>query len=156
MRTLNDQALNDLVLNDLVRGDGAVAAAAVLAAVFIWAGASKLRDRAQTAEDFGSLGLSGAERLAVLVPLSELVVAGLLLATPAWGGIAASALLIGFSTVLVRVLNRPEGAPGTAYCACFGGTSRSPVSPRHLMRNLILVALALWAAAFSGTVTTVV
>jgi len=133
---------------DWVRGSGAIIAALLLGAVMVRAAVAKLGSRRQTEEDFASLGLVAAGSLAVAVPIVELAVAALLVTAPGWGGVVAAALLTAFTAVLVRVLRRPDGLVPS--CACFGGSSRSPISWRHLARNGVLLALALAAASFDG------
>lgn len=123
-------------------------AALALGAVMVRAAIAKLGSREQTGNDFASLGLVAANRLAVAVPIVELVVAALLVVAPGWGGVIAAALLTSFTALLVRVLRRPDGLVPT--CACFGGSSRSPISWRHLARNGVLLALAFVAATFDG------
>lgn len=123
-------------------------AALLLAAVMLRAAIAKLGSRRQTEEDFASLGLVAAGRLAVIVPVVELAVAALLVTAPGWGGVVAAALLAAFTAILVRVLRRPGGLVPS--CACFGGSNRSPISWRHLARNGVLLALALVAASFDG------
>lgn len=123
-------------------------AALLLGAVMIRAAVAKLAARRQTEDDFASLGLKASGPLAVAVPLAELAAAALLVVAPGWGGVVAAALLTAFTAILVRVLLRPHGLVPT--CACFGGSSRSPVSWRHLTRNGVLLALAFVAASFDG------
>jgi len=123
----------------------------ILAVVMVRAAVTKLQSRRQTEKDFASLGLVGAETLAVAVPAVEFVVAILLVVTPGWGGIVAAALLAAFTVVLGRTLRNPDGPAPT--CACFGGSSRSPVSWRHVVRNGGLLVLALVASTFDGLFT---
>ncbi|MEZ5411523.1 MAG: hypothetical protein R2761_26055 [Acidimicrobiales bacterium] len=118
------------------------AAALVLAAVLVVAAGAKLARRGATGDELASLGLVAPGVLAWAVPAAELVVAGLLVVTPAWGGMAAFALLVAFTTVLVRVLR--SGRPVS--CNCFGALSSRPISPTTLLRNLALLALAVIAA----------
>ncbi len=134
---------------DVLRDEGAVVAALLLAAVMLRAAVAKLGSRRQTETDFAALGLAAPGVLAVAVPVVEVTVAVLLVVAPAWGGMVGAALLAGFTAVLVRVLRRPDGLIPS--CACFGGSSRSPVSGRHLVRNAVLLALALLAVSFDGT-----
>ena len=135
-------------MTEALRGPVAVGAAFVLAVVLGWAAVAKLRSRDQTQDDFESLGLVGSKRLAVAVPVVELATAGLLVLVPSWGGVVAAALLAAFTAVIVRVLREPDGLTPT--CACFGGSTRSPLSWRHLARNGALLILALLAASFDG------
>ena len=128
-------------------------AAAVLAVVFTWAALAKLVRRDETADAFGSLGLRHPAELAVVVPLLELFVALELLLMPLVGAYGALFLLVAFTVVLVRVVRR-DVAVG---CACFGSMSNRPAEPvswRSLVRNGVLVALALVVAAgASGPIT---
>jgi hypothetical protein len=57
-------------------------------------------------------------------------------------GWVAVALLVAFSAVLARSL----AAGRRPVCACFGGWSTRPIGPATLMRNALLLALALVAA----------
>ncbi|MBL1082292.1 hypothetical protein JK359_09900 [Streptomyces actinomycinicus] len=53
------------------------------------------------------------------------------------GFAAAACLLAGFSMALIGVLRRKESAA----CHCFGGSE--PVAPRHVVRNVLLIGVAL-------------
>lgn len=119
------------------------AAGLVLAAVFVVAAGAKLRRPQETARELGQIGLRAPQALAWLLPLVELVVAAVLLVAPGWGGVAAFALLAGFTVVLVRLVR--SGRP--VACRCFGGYSTKPVSSSTLIRNGALLLLAALAAA---------
>lgn len=121
-------------------------AAILLAAVFVYAALAKLRDRSATTADFASLGLPRAEVWAVIVPATELITATTLAVVPGWGGVLAFALLAAFTTSLALVIRSGR----VATCACFGGASTEPVSGRHLIRNGVLLAMALVAATSDG------
>jgi hypothetical protein len=109
-------------------------AALVLAAVFTWSGVAKLVRR----PDLTKLGLPAATWW--VVSLVELLLAVTLLASPAWGGVAALALLAGFTAFLVA---RRGGDVG---CGCFGSASTKPISNVDLARNAALLAVAAIAA----------
>ena len=116
--------------------------AGVLAVVFVWAAVAKLRDRPATVRAFTDAGLPAPEALAVVVPVVELVLAGLLVVVPAWGATAALAVLAGFTTQLA--LARRRGVD--VGCGCFGGTR--PVPARlELARNAGLALIALIVVA---------
>jgi len=121
----------------------AAAAAVVVGIVFVVAGASKLAAGPvwhASARDLGAPGWA-----VPIVPWAELVVGSLLvvrLAQP-WPAIAAIVMLVGFS-VLIAVRLRAGDHP---VCACFGQWSASEIGPRHLVRNAVLVALAVVAAS---------
>ena len=108
-------------------------AALVLAGVFAASALSKLVRR----PDMAALGLPPwTTAVTVLVEIG-LVVA--LVARPADGGVAALAVLAGFTAFLVRRLDSGAG------CGCFGSSTK-PVSSQDLMRNAALLALAAVAA----------
>lgn len=122
----------------------------VLAAVFAIAGISKLADRAGTRKavvDFGApVQLAGT--LALLVPLAELTVAGLLLpsTTAVAGAIGALLLLAVFSGVVAWNLALGR-APD---CHCFGHLHSAPASWKTVVRNGVLAAIAV--VALVGTI----
>ena len=112
-------------------------AAVVVAAVFAVAGVTKLRDLGATARDFDRLGIPRAEVFARMVPLAELSVTVLLLVVPPAGAIAALVTVAFFTTFLAGRLRAGVSAP----CACFGASSRAPLSGLEIARNLGLLAL---------------
>lgn len=112
------------------------AAAGVLAAVFLWAATAKLVRR----PDMTALGLPSWTATAVAAV--EVVLAVALVGAPVAGGIAALALLAGFTTFLVRRVGTGTG------CGCFGGAAAKPVSSQDLVRNALLLVLA-GVAAFA-------
>lgn len=114
-----------------------------LAVVFVWAASAKLARPGATRKGFSDLGLPAAAVLVWGVPLAELLTAVLLLAVPGVGGVLALVLLAAFSAVVARAVGRKS----TAVCTCFGRTSRRPVSASDLLRNALMAALALLAAA---------
>ncbi|MFD5387901.1 MauE/DoxX family redox-associated membrane protein [Streptomyces sp. NPDC127074] len=78
--------------------------------------------------------------VAVLLVMAEAAVITALAipATIPAGFALALALLVAFTTGLVGVLRRKVSAP----CHCFGGRG-APVAPRHVVRNAVLIAVAL-------------
>ncbi len=127
------------------------AAAMVLALVLTLAARAKMADRIGTARDFDTLGLIGANVLAVVVPVVEIATAVALVVAPPYGGPAAFALLAGFTVVLWRAEQFARQAGRPASCACFGGLSSEPISSRHFVRNAALMAMALAATASQWT-----
>jgi uncharacterized membrane protein YphA (DoxX/SURF4 family) len=124
---------------------GAVALAAriLLALVFAIAAVQKLRDRRAVEATMSELvGARAAPFAAVAVPVGELLLAAALLlfrSSPV-PAIVAAVVLVGFTVVLVRALLRHQP------CACFGGgAARTPVGPGSIVRNGVLLALAVLA-----------
>jgi uncharacterized membrane protein YphA (DoxX/SURF4 family) len=118
-------------------------AAVVVAAVFAAAAAAKLRDLRQTSVDFDHLGIPNPEVFARLVPLAEMAVTVLLLIVPSGGAIAALVTLAFFTTFLVGRLRSGVTAP----CACFGASTKAPLSGIEIARNIGLMALSATALA---------
>lgn len=128
--------------------DVAYATAVVLAAVFAWAGAAKLADRARTASTLRAFGLPAASALAVAVPSTELVLAAGLLVVPAVAAYAALGLIAAFTTFLVRAVR----AGVDVGCGCFGSARSEPVSTVEVLRNVMLAGAAVIASFSTGPV----
>ena len=119
---------------------GAVAGVVVGLALLL-AGALKLASPlwpAQAAE----LGVPAAA--ARVVPWTEIAIGSLVAArfVPTVMGVAAACLLAAFTLLLVVRLAQGRRPP----CACFGTRSARPLGPGSVVRNLVLIALALVAA----------
>ena len=116
-------------------------ASIIVGVAFVVAGASKLAAGPTwpvTARDMGAPGFT-----IPLVPWVELAVGAALVAqlaapTPA---IAALVLLVAFTTLIAVRLARGERPS----CACFGAWSAEPIGPTHVVRNVVLMALAVVA-----------
>ena len=119
----------------------AFAAAWTLALVFVWSALAKIGRPAETAEGFTELGLRDPATMAKVVPVVEVGAALLLLVARPVGAVLSFGLLVAFSVVLARVLRSGLHVR----CACFGAVSSREVSPRDLLRNAALMALALVA-----------
>ncbi len=126
------------------RSTWGVVAAVVVGMVFLLAAITKLARadswRTQSAD------LRVPWPVAAVVPYVEAVVGALLVVqvmrhAAAW---AALALLVAMTAVLAGRLAQGEHPP----CACFGEWSASPISMRHIVRNLVLIALAVMAAVW--------
>lgn len=115
------------------------ASAVVLAVVFALAAVAKLRDLDATVEGFGALGLPSPAVFAAAIPLAEVAIVALLLIVPAAGAIAALVTLAFFTTFLIGRLRAGVRAP----CACFGSARALPMSGADVLRNALLVVLAL-------------
>jgi uncharacterized membrane protein YphA (DoxX/SURF4 family) len=119
-----------------------VVAAVVLGAAFVLAGASKLAAGEQWPAQARDLGAPGP--VIPLVPWVELVIGALLVVQFARTVTAVVALvvLVVFTGLLVLRLAQGRRPP----CACFGAWSATPIGPRHVARNVVLMALAVVAA----------
>jgi len=115
----------------------------VLAVVFVTAAVLKLRDRPRVVRQMTKLvGARLAPASAIVVPLVELGLALWLIVAgdTAIPGLVAIAVLLLFTGVLVRALVRHVP------CPCFGGGAvAAPVGPGSIIRNGILLALAVLA-----------
>jgi uncharacterized membrane protein YphA (DoxX/SURF4 family) len=121
-------------------GAGLVASV-VLGVSFVVAGASKLAIGPvwpQQARDLGAPGWA-----IPVTPWIELVVGALLVTQVARVPVAvvAVAILVVFTGLLALRLSQGRRPP----CACFGAWSASPIGPRHLLRNAVLIALGVVA-----------
>jgi hypothetical protein len=108
-----------------------------LLVVLVTAAASKSTGFASFRESLPGFGLPALRSLALAVVTAEAAAALLLVIAPRAGFLAAAALLAGFTLVLGRPLRR--GQP--VACRCFGA-SDAPVGVRHLVRNALLLLVA--------------
>jgi hypothetical protein len=119
-----------------MRGAATLAAAA-LAVTLLWASMAKLAHPQSTRETFAALHLPTP--LAVVVPVTELMVAAALVVRPATGGIAALVLLAAFTLVTIRAVRAQLS------CGCFGTAAAGPTTGVDVLRNGMLAALAVLA-----------
>ena len=119
------------------------AARVVLAVVFgaaAWAKLSDLAGTRQAARDFG-VPSAAAPAVAFIVPVAELTIAVLLVfggsaaVVGAVGGVLLLAVFIVAIAVSLARGRRPD-------CHCFGRLRSEAVSARTLVRNVVLVLLA--------------
>ncbi|MGE3268985.1 MAG: MauE/DoxX family redox-associated membrane protein [Chloroflexota bacterium] len=119
------------------------AARLILIAVFIVAGIAKLWDRSETRRSLTDFGVPAClvSIVAVLLPVTEVATAGLLfpVSTVWWGALAALALLVLFTGAIAFNLLRGRRPA----CRCFGQLGAGPVSASTLVRNAVLLAVAL-------------
>jgi len=119
-----------------------LAARCFLALVFAVAAAGKLADRVGLRETLVAFGLPrGATAAgAVVLPLAELAVVGLLIppATAQAGALAALGLLVLFCVAIGRTLARGQRPD----CNCFGQLRAAPVGRGTIARNVALAAVA--------------
>ncbi|NQE91538.1 MauE/DoxX family redox-associated membrane protein [Nocardia terpenica] len=114
----------------------------LLVVILIWSGLAKLADRMRSRRAMLDFGVPAplARPFALLLPVLELVTAGLLIpAASAWfGALAAVALLLAFTTAVGYHVARGH----TPSCHCFGHASTEPIGPTTIVRNLLLTGMA--------------
>lgn len=123
------------------------AAAPVLAALLAWAGAATLVHRRRVEQALSGLHVPMAPFMAVVVPLLEIAIAGVLMVHPADG--AASALVLVAGSHLALTWWAGSGQP----CPRVGSARLDPVSWADVGRNLGLGALGV-VALFGGSAVT--
>ena len=121
-------------------------ASAALGAVFLLSGVLKVSAPQQWRAQ--SAGLGVARPIAAVVPFAELVVGALLVTQIARRvvALAAAALLVAFTALLVLRLVQGRRPP----CACFGAWTTKPIGWGNVVRNAVLVALAVAVAVWAG------
>jgi uncharacterized membrane protein YphA (DoxX/SURF4 family) len=120
-------------------------AAIILGLAFVAAGVFKLVDGPAWPRQAADMGVDRS--IAVVVPWVEIVVGALLMAQlfEPWPAVAAIALLVAFTAVILRRLADGSRPP----CACFGSRSKRPLGAYHVVRNLGLLALGVVAASWA-------
>lgn len=124
----------------------------LLAVVFGWAAVGKLRAFGRVRRQVSELGLVPPALVggtAVLLVGAELVCAITVAIPPlrVVGLVLASGLLVAFCCGITVVLRRGV----RAQCACFG-RSGEPLRPQHLVRNGLLLIVAVGGLVIAGTV----
>ncbi|MEO7836293.1 MAG: MauE/DoxX family redox-associated membrane protein [Acidimicrobiales bacterium] len=113
-----------------------------VAVVLLVAGVAKLCQPSwpATARAFGA-----PARFVPVLPWLEIVLGALLASGVGlpWTAVAAATLLAGFTVAVAQRVRRGDAVP----CGCFGETSPRPVGRDTVLRNLLLVILAIMAAA---------
>ncbi len=119
-----------------------VVAAVAVGVAFVVAGASKLA--AGESWPAQAAGLGAPSWTIPIVPWFELAVGAVLIVQLARvpAALVAAALLVMFTALIARKLAAGERPP----CACFGAWSASPIGARHVVRNVVLLALSIVAA----------
>jgi uncharacterized membrane protein YphA (DoxX/SURF4 family) len=113
------------------------AASVVLGLCFLIAGGSKLA--ARDSWPVQARGLGAPQWVIPIVPWVELSLGAALVVQLGRRGSAlvSIALLVAFSALIARRLRQGQHPP----CACFGAWSATPIGPRHLLRNAVLIAI---------------
>jgi uncharacterized membrane protein YphA (DoxX/SURF4 family) len=120
-----------------------VVAAILLGAAFVLAGASKLASG--SAWPAQAVGLGAPTWSVAPLPWFELGLGAILISNLARrpAAIVALVVLLVFSWIVIARLREGRHPP----CACFGAWSARPLGAGHLVRNGVLVVLAIVAAA---------
>lgn len=116
-------------------------AAIFLAATLLRSGIAKLLRPSATSGEFKKIGLPRPDLLARSVPVFEIVTAAGLLIFPRQSAWVALGLLLAFSGVVIWMLAQGIAAG----CGCFGEASDEEVSKIDLVRNALLLGLAVVA-----------
>lgn len=122
------------------------AATILLGAMFVVAGSYKIVDGPAWPKQAADLGVP--RPLALVVPWFEVVLGAALvsgLLSP-WVALTAVATLVVFTVVIAHRLLDGSRPP----CACFGARSSRPLGPRHLVRNVVLLVVAVVAVVGTG------
>jgi uncharacterized membrane protein YphA (DoxX/SURF4 family) len=114
----------------------------VLGVVFLVSGVAKVAAGRRWAAQASELGVPAA--VAGGLPWGEVALGAALVSglTAPWPAVLAVVVLAAFTVWIVVSLARGEHPP----CACFGALSVAPLSWRHVVRNVALLALAALAA----------
>ena len=123
-----------------------------LAAVLVLSGVAKLGDPGSTASMIRMLRLPsylGGTVVPRLLPVVELVAAVLLLTPWRWTYAVGAALALGLFTAFLLVVARAMTFDPRPRCGCFGRVGDHHITGRTLLRNAVLLALAVVAAAIA-------
>ena len=126
-------------------GSLALAARLVLAVALLWAASAKVKAGSALPAQVRAFGVPRvlARPVAVLLPVAEagVGVALVVCARSSWPGWVAVGLLGAFTVLVLATL--PRGVP----CPCFGapGSSGVPTGARTVVRNIVLLAIAVLA-----------
>lgn len=115
----------------------------IVGIVFVLAGATKVAHGDDWPHQALALGCPRA--LAVCVPWAEIVIGAILIVGlfEPGGAIAAGLLLVAFTVLIIAQLGRGRHPQ----CACFGAWSAAPLGWRHVIRNVVLIACAVFATS---------
>ena len=116
----------------------AVVASVLLGLAFVVAGGSKVAAGPAWPEQ--ARGLGAPSFVIPVVPWFEIVLGAILIVqlAPVAAGVVALATLLVFTGLIARRLAQGRHPP----CACFGAWSAKPLGPGHLVRNGVLILLA--------------
>ena len=107
----------------------------------MFAAVAKVRNPVATRASFRDLGVPRPDASAVGVPVVECLIALGLVFVPVVGVLAALAMLAAFTAFLGVHLARGSDIG----CGCFGATAAEPISSVSIVRNGMLMLLALLA-----------
>lgn len=122
----------------------AAIAAVVVGVAFLVAGGSKIVARDAWPAQARELGAPAI--VIPVVPWVEIAL-GALAVAQLWlpvVGVVAALMLVAFTVLIVVRLSQGKRPA----CACFGAWSASPIGAGHVVRNMVLLVLAMTAALF--------
>jgi uncharacterized membrane protein YphA (DoxX/SURF4 family) len=118
--------------------------------VFVVAGIGKLLDLEGSEKAVKEFGVPKdlAKPLSIILPVTEIIIAFLLLTTftariGAFGAFALLAVFVGGMIWQMKLGNTPD-------CHCFGQIHSEPVSAKSLIRNIVFAVLAFVVLIFGG------
>ncbi len=119
-----------------------IVAGIIVGLALIWAGGLKLVDGPAWTKQAADMGV--IRPVAIVVPYVEIVLGALLVAQlfRPWPAVAAIVMLVAYTVVIVLRLLDGSRPP----CACFGSRSKRPLGAPHVVRNLLLLGVAVVAA----------
>jgi uncharacterized membrane protein YphA (DoxX/SURF4 family) len=119
----------------------AVVSSVLLGVAFLVAGGSKIAAGDQWPEQAGGLGAPAF--VIPVLPWCEIALGALLVVqvAPVVTALVALAVLVTFTVLIVRRLAEGRHPP----CACFGAWSAKPLGRGHVVRNGLLMVLAVVA-----------
>lgn len=115
----------------------------LVAMVFATAAITKAMSPSATSSELAALGAPFPALATRLLPVAELMIAGLLVARPPLGAAAALVALVVFTGFIVRAVR----AGTSVSCGCLGSLSDEPVSSATVARNGVLIAMTTAALA---------
>jgi hypothetical protein len=127
----------------------------LLIAILAVSAVAKLRDPRDTVSVFRKLELPPfltRIRAPEMLPYGELAVAGLLVVAPGWWYVASATLTLLLFLSYVVVVARALRFPYAVMCGCFGRLGLGWITRQTLVRNLVLLAIALvtWVDSWRG------
>lgn len=119
-------------------------AAVLVGVAFLVAGASKVAARHAWPAQARELGAPAI--IVPVLPALEIALGALLVAQVALQVVGALAVLLLLAFTVLIVVRISQGKRPA--CACFGAWSSSPIGAGHVIRNMVLIVLAMTAVLY--------